>query len=39
MKTGRVLVVSGEGLVVPGPRVAEAVERMARALHPAAFAR
>jgi iron complex transport system substrate-binding protein len=29
---GRVLVVSAPGLVVPGPRVAEAVEHMARAL-------
>ena len=38
VKTGRVLVVSGEGVVVPGPRVADAAERMARALHPAAFA-
>lgn len=37
VKNGRVLVVSGEGLVVPGPRVAQAVERMARALHPSAF--
>jgi iron complex transport system substrate-binding protein len=39
VRTGRVLVVSGEGLVVPGPRVAQAVERLARALHPEAFAR
>jgi iron complex transport system substrate-binding protein len=38
VKTGRVLVVSGTGLVVPGPRVALAVERIARALHPARFA-
>jgi iron complex transport system substrate-binding protein len=33
----RVIVVSGEGLVVPGPRVAQAVERLARALHPDRF--
>jgi iron complex transport system substrate-binding protein len=38
VKAGRVLVVSGEGVVVPGPRVALAVERLARALHPAALA-
>lgn len=35
---GRVHVVSGEGLVVPGPRVAAAVARLARVLHPGAFA-
>jgi len=35
VKTGRVHVLSGEGLVVPGPRVATAVERLAAALHPA----
>jgi len=33
---GRVLVLAGEGLVVPGPRVAAAVERLADALHPGA---
>lgn len=37
VKSGRVHVVSGEGLVVPGPRVAGAVARLARALHPGAF--
>lgn len=37
VKHGRVHVVSGDGLVVPGPRVAGAVERLARALHPGAF--
>lgn len=37
VKNGRVHVVSGEGLVVPGPRVAGAVARLARALHPGAF--
>lgn len=39
VRRGRVHVVSGEGLVVPGPRVAQAVERFARALHPEAFTR
>ena len=34
VKAGRVLVVAGDGLVVPGPRVADAVERLAAALHP-----
>lgn len=34
VKSGRVLIVSGDGLVVPGPRVAAAVERFADALHP-----
>ncbi len=38
VKAGRVHVVTGDGLVVPGPRVAQAVERFARALHPEAFA-
>jgi len=36
VKSGRVHVLSGEGLVVPGPRVATAVERLAATLHPAA---
>jgi iron complex transport system substrate-binding protein len=35
VKQGRILVLAGEGLVVPGPRVADAVERLAAALHPA----
>jgi len=34
VKDGRVHVLAGEGLVVPGPRVADAIERVARALHP-----
>jgi iron complex transport system substrate-binding protein len=34
VRSGRVLVLAGDGLVVPGPRVAAAVERMAAALHP-----
>ncbi len=37
VKAGRVHIVSGDGLVVPGPRVAQAVERFARVLHPEAF--
>ena len=36
VKDGRVHVLAGEGLVVPGPRVADAVERIAGALHPEA---
>jgi iron complex transport system substrate-binding protein len=39
VKRRRIVVVSGEGLVVPGPRVAAAVERLAQALHPDRFAR
>jgi len=34
VKSGRVHIVSGTGLVVPGPRVAAAVERLAAVLHP-----
>lgn len=34
VRAGRVHVVSGDGLVVPGPRVAAAVERLAGVLHP-----
>ncbi|HUU35615.1 MAG TPA: helical backbone metal receptor, partial [Vicinamibacterales bacterium] len=37
VKHGRIHVVTGNGLVVPGPRVAQAVARIARALHPEAF--
>lgn len=37
VKTGRVHIVSGDGLLVLGPRVAQAVARLARALHPEAF--
>ena len=36
VKDGRVHVLAGEGLVVPGPRVADAIERIAGALHPEA---
>ena len=38
VKAGKVFVLSGDHYVVPGPRVADAVEAMARALHPEAFA-
>jgi cobalamin transport system substrate-binding protein len=34
VKNGRVIILTGNGLVVPGPRVADGIERMARALHP-----
>lgn len=37
VKNHRVIVLTGDEFVVPGPRVAESVERMARALHPEAF--
>ena len=37
VKNGRVQILTGEYLVVPGPRVAEATEAIARALHPEAF--
>ena len=37
VRTGRVDVLTGEELVVPGPRVADAVDRLARVLHPDAF--
>ncbi len=38
VKAGRILVLAGDHYVVPGPRVADAIESMARALHPDAFA-
>jgi iron complex transport system substrate-binding protein len=34
VRDGRVVVLTGKGLTVPGPRVADQVERMAQALHP-----
>jgi len=34
VRNRRVLVVMGSGLTVPGPRVAEGIEKIARALHP-----
>ena len=36
-RTGRIHFVSGNRFVVPGPRVAEATEQLARVLHPDAF--
>lgn len=39
VRAKRVHVVSGDGLVVPGPRVAAAVAALARALHPERMAR
>lgn len=37
VRAGRVRIVSGNGVVVPGPRVAQPVAQIARALHPEAF--
>jgi iron complex transport system substrate-binding protein len=37
VRAGRVVLLVGDEFVVPGPRVAEATERLARALHPEAF--
>ena len=37
VQTGRVYFLQGTDLVVPGPRIAMATERLARALHPDAF--
>ncbi|MFN2447602.1 MAG: ABC transporter substrate-binding protein [Vicinamibacterales bacterium] len=37
VRAGRVHILTGRDLVVPGPRVADAAERMARALHPESF--
>jgi iron complex transport system substrate-binding protein len=37
VRTNRIVVLAGNQFVVPGPRVADAVEQMARALHPEAF--
>jgi len=34
VKNHRVLFIAGQAVTVPGPRVADSVERMARALHP-----
>lgn len=34
VRTNRVLFVTGRAVTVPGPRIAESVERMAKALHP-----
>jgi iron complex transport system substrate-binding protein len=37
VRKGRVQILTGDYLVVPGPRVAQATEAMARAIHPEAF--
>jgi iron complex transport system substrate-binding protein len=37
VKTGRVYILVGDYLVVPGPRIADAAEAYARAIHPDAF--
>ena len=37
VRTGRVYVIADERTVVPGPRVAEAAQLVAAALHPEAF--
>ena len=37
VKTGRIHLLYGDHLVVPGPRVVQAAETFARALHPDAF--
>ena len=37
VRTGRVYLLTGDELVVPGPRVADTAERMARVLHPRVF--
>ncbi len=39
VRNHQVHLLTGNDLVVPGPRIAEAIERMARALHPEAFER
>ncbi len=39
VRTGRVYFIADQRTVVPGPRVAEAVELFARTLHPESFAR
>jgi iron complex transport system substrate-binding protein len=37
VRTGRVYMLTGNEFVVPGPRIAQAVDRLARTLHPGAF--
>ena len=39
IKTGRVYLLVGDEFVVPGPRIADATEKIARALHPEVFER
>jgi iron complex transport system substrate-binding protein len=37
VRTGRIVFLAGDELLVPGSRVAQATERFARALHPESF--
>jgi iron complex transport system substrate-binding protein len=37
VREGRIYILTGQELVVPGPRIAQAAERFARVLHPDAF--
>ena len=37
VRDGRIAILVGDEFVVPGPRLAYAAERLARALHPGAF--
>jgi iron complex transport system substrate-binding protein len=37
VRTGRIYFLTGDYLVVPGPRLAQGVEAMAKTLHPDAF--
>jgi ABC-type Fe3+-hydroxamate transport system substrate-binding protein len=37
IRSGRVYFLSGDHMLVPGPRVAQGVESFARALHPEVF--
>ena len=39
VRAGRIAIITDPRTVVPGPRVAEGTELIARALHPEAFAR
>ena len=39
VRSGRIVAVPGDTILRPGPRVVEGVERLARAIHPEAFAR
>jgi len=38
VRNGRIVLLTGDEFVVPGPRIAEAARRLAMALHPGAFA-
>ena len=37
VRSGRIHLLVGDYLVVPGPRIADAAEALARAIHPEAF--